>query len=367
MTRTYIRSSEWESTPYEVVERKGPGHPDSLADSVSEAVSRALCRAYMEEFGTVLHHNVDKVLIVAGESQPEFGGGEIIQPMTVIIGGRATREFQGKKIPMEEIAIDAASEAIRERVPRARFVIDPRLREGAPELRELIEEGSVLSNDTSIGVGFAPFTPTEAAVFRAEELARSVRGAGEDIKVMGIREDGSLILVVATAVVSEYAHSMNDYRDIVQEVRERAGDVVGFEEVEVIVNAADQGDNIYLTVTGTSAEMGDDGMTGRGNRFNGLITPGRPMTIEAPAGKNPVNHVGKVYNILAQRMAEDIADLGGVDGAEIILVSEIGAPLSEPLLRGVRVYGRAPQPQIEDVLDYWLQNAEVATEKFILG
>lgn len=53
-------------------------------------------------------------------------------------------------------------------------------------------------------------------------------------------------------------------------------------KVTVVINAADnyEKDIVYLTVTGTSAECGDDGQVGRGNRANGLITPYRPMTLE---------------------------------------------------------------------------------------
>ena len=52
----------------EVVERNGPGHPDTLAGGISEAVSQSLCRIYLEQFGRVLHHNVDRVLIIAGKN-----------------------------------------------------------------------------------------------------------------------------------------------------------------------------------------------------------------------------------------------------------------------------------------------------------
>jgi S-adenosylmethionine synthetase len=42
-----------------------------------------------------------------------------------------------------------------------------------------------------------------------------------------------------------------------------------------------------------------DAQFGRGNRINGLITPCRPMRLEAAAGKIPVTHVGKIYNVMA--------------------------------------------------------------------
>jgi S-adenosylmethionine synthetase len=52
--------------------------------------------------------------------------------------------------------------------------------------------------------------------------------------------------------------------------------------VEATVNTDDSVETgcVFLTVTGTSAEAGDDGEGGRGNRTGGLITPYRAMTLE---------------------------------------------------------------------------------------
>ena len=78
-------------------------------------------------------------------------------------------------------------------------------------------------------------------------------------------------------------------------------------KVTVHINTADDINtgSVFLTVTGTSAEMGDDGSVGRGNRCNGLITPNRPMSMEATSGKNPINHIGKIYNILSTKLAKE--------------------------------------------------------------
>jgi S-adenosylmethionine synthetase len=108
----------------------------------------------------------------------------------------------------------------------------------------------------------------------------------------------------------------------------------------VTINAADDAaaGDVFLTVTGTSAEAGDDGEVGRGNRANGLITPYRIMTMEAAAGKNPVSHVGKLYNVLAGRIAEAlIVDAPGVRGATCVLVSQIGRPIDDPQMADVRI------------------------------
>jgi len=91
-------------------------------------------------------------------------------------------------------------------------------------------------------------------------------------------------------------------------------------------------------VTGTSAEAGDDGEVGRGNRVNGLITPCRPMSLEAAAGKNPVSHVGKIYNVLAMRLSAALVErVPAVSAAQCLIVSQIGAPVSEPALVNLKL------------------------------
>ena len=212
------------------------------------------------------------------------------------------------------------------------------MEEGAPELRSLIGRGA---NDTSIGVGYAPLSETEQLILDLEEVVRGVPGVGEDTKLMAVRIEDKLTLVVAAAMVDRFINSREEYDEAKSRVQEAVTRKAKADarDVEVCVNCADAGENIYLTVTGTSIEMGDDGATGRGNRGNGLITPMRPMTMEAIAGKNPVSHVGKIYNVLAQKAAAEIAELEGVEEAYVTLVSKIGSPISQPLLRGVQISG----------------------------
>ena len=368
--------------PYEVVERKGLGHPDTLADGISEAISRSLCRHYLEESGQILHHNVDKVLIIAGQSAPLFGGGSILKPPSVVVGGRASR-LQNK--PLSQIIEDAAASHLRKTVKNLeQFHVEPRLEQGAPELQSLIGRGA---NDTSIGVGYAPLSRTERLVLDLENVVREVRGTGEDIKLMAVRRGGHISLVVAVAMVSRFIGSRQEYEEAKLAVRqaverkaqswfekepgeERYGAESG--SIEVHVNCADAGENIYLTVSGCSLEMGDDGATGRGNRGNGLITPMRPMTMEAIAGKNPVSHVGKIYNVMAQKAAADIAEMEGVAEAYVTLVSRIGSPISQPLLRGVQIGSDMKmtaevEAGINSILDWHLENAEDLVEQFVQG
>lgn len=351
-------------SPFEVVERKGLGHPDTLADGISESISRSLSQFYLDEFGQILHHNVDKVLIVAGRSAPRFGGGEILKPPTVVVGGRVTKPLAK---PVNEIIEESVSSFFRETVRSLKdFRVESRVGEGAPELQSLIGRGA---NDTSIGVGYAPLSATEQLVLDLEKEVRAVRGTGEDTKIMAVRVGDRLTIVVAVAMISQLIGSQEEYDLAKAKVKEA---VLRKADADIFVNAADSGNDIYLTVTGTSIEMGDDGATGRGNRCNGLITPNRPMTMEAVAGKNPVSHVGKIYNVLAGRAAAEIAELDGVAEAYVTLVSKIGSPIGQPLLRAVRISEEDQLPsglesKVDAILNYWLESTDALVEEFVKG
>jgi S-adenosylmethionine synthetase len=160
---------------------------------------------------------------------------------------------------------------------------------------------------------------------------------------MGVREHERIALTVSCAFIGRFLRDITDYNNakdrLLATALETASTVTRY-EVTVRVNAADDIANgsVYLTVTGTSAEGGDDGQTGRGNRVNGLITPCRPMTLEALAGKNPVTHVGKLYNAAASHLAAAIvAEVPGIAEAECYLVSQIGSPVDRPRMTYLRV------------------------------
>jgi S-adenosylmethionine synthetase len=153
----------------EVVERKGLGHPDTICDHLSEEFSRALSRYYLEHFGRVLHHNVDKSLLVAGLSQPAFGAGRILEPMDIYLSGRATVEHAGKPVPIEALANECAHSWFQKNLHAVTPATDVRLhclvRSGSSDLLDLFQRSSkqrvVLANDTSCGAGFAPLSELE--------------------------------------------------------------------------------------------------------------------------------------------------------------------------------------------------------------
>lgn len=152
-------------------------------------------------------------------------------------------------------------------------------------------------------------------------------------------------------MIGRHIHNLDGYlqqKAIVQALTSEATQRLSHRPVEALVNTGDgkTEDSVYLTVTGLSAEAGDDGQVGRGNRVNGLITPYRPMSLEAAAGKNPVTHVGKLYNVLAHRIAAAVVNetQGDVEECYCYLLSQIGRSIDQPQLFEVKVRLRDPQP-----------------------
>lgn len=384
ITHTPIEEQE-----IEIVERKGVGHPDSLADGFAEAVSRALCKEYIRKCGAVLHHNTDQVEVVAGRSHPDYRGGEMISPIYVLLVGRATKEFNSCYIPTDTVAIGAAREYARNTLANLNvdkdMIIDCKLGIGSTDLQDVFKRGKApLANDTSFGVGHAPFSETEKIVYNVEremvtKFKKSLPALGEDIKVMGMRAKDNITLTISCAMVGSHVDDLSHYINIKDDLGERVLDLASRytkRNVEVYINTADDIDHgsVYLTVTGTSAEMGDDGSVGRGNRCNGLITPNRPMSMEATSGKNPINHVGKIYNLLSNRIAQDIAEVvPGVIDVYIRILSQIGHPIDQPLVASAQIISerdanmRVIRSEAEAVIDQWLEDITKITEMVANG
>ncbi|WP_018154351.1 MULTISPECIES: methionine adenosyltransferase [Methanothermococcus] len=385
-----------EEAPVEIVERKGLGHPDSICDGIAESVSVALCEMYKEKMGVVLHHNTDQVELVGGYAYPELGGGHLVSPIYILLSGRATMEVVDKendrviKLPVGTTAVNAAREYLKKILRNADLdkdiIVDCRIGQGSVDLVEVFDrqkEAIPLANDTSFGVGYAPLSTTERLVLETErllnspELKKEIPAVGEDIKVMGLREGKKITLTIALAVVGKYVNSYEEYEEVKEKakkkVEELANKIVDGYEVEVCVNTADDEESIFLTVTGTSAEMGDDGSVGRGNRANGLITPFRPMSMEATSGKNPINHIGKIYNILANFIANDVAELEGVKECYIRILSQIGKPIDQPKILDIELITEEGydikdiEPKAKEIAQNWLNNIGKVTEMIMEG
>jgi S-adenosylmethionine synthetase len=369
----------------EIVERKGLGHPDFICDAIMNDVSVNLCKEYLKQFGAIMHHNIDKGLLVAGEVEHRWGGGVVKVPMLLVFGDRATFRVEDKKILVEQIAISTAKEWIRKNlrfvdpVKHIRYQVE--LKEVGAALGDIFKRrGKILgANDTSALVGYAPMTPTEKIVLKTEkflnskEFKRSFPETGEDVKVMGLRRDEELDLTIAMAFVDRFIQSEEDYfrkkEEVLEEIRKFVKEGEGFRRVNVALNTLDRKGRgirgVYLTVFGTSADGSDCGQVGRGNRVTGVIPLNRPISSEAAAGKNPVSHVGKIYNALTHHIANQIYEkVPGIREVYVWLLSQIGIPIDQPTIAVAQVVMsegnslKEIEPSIREVMDSELENIQ---------
>ncbi|WP_116949618.1 methionine adenosyltransferase [Jiangella endophytica] len=383
-----------------IVERKGFGHPDTLADHLAERLSRVYSAYTLREFGAVLHHNFDKLALLGGSSEVRYGGGRMTAPVRVLVNGRAATACGEQLIPVRDIVEAEVRAFFAERLPEVSdhldisFNVTTNSSPGAvltgsdvPDRQRWFNPRSVddlrerrvkLANDTSLGTGWAPENQFESFVrqlvdhFSApSEFTRAHAWCGSDVKLMGYWDGEAADVVLCVPQKSSHVGGRRAYVENLDHVlaechrlaaRDLPGTRVGF-----TLNARDvpQKDELYLTFTGSSIESGDEGVVGRGNRVNGLITPLRPMNLEGASGKNPVYHVGKLYNIAARRLAARLFDLTG-GHAEVHLVSRTGKRLDRPWRILVRLSSAEPDPgKVESVVAETLAEFPSLTDELV--
>ncbi|MFE4212246.1 methionine adenosyltransferase [Streptomyces sp. NPDC056844] len=313
----------------EVVERKGVGHPDTLADSIAELASIRYSEYCLREFGAVLHHNLDKVAVLGGRARFGDTDGTYDRPVRVIFGGRISKTFAGRTIPVREILEAAAAEQLRSALPGFGNITWQAQHETtdsskfahwfAPRsLEDLPERPTAFSNDTAFLVGTAPRTTAEIVALLTEAWFRGQPWAGSDIKALVIRDGHALSVTVCVPAVAGHLASSAEFEDAVsaaaQELTTQLSERLPG-PVKVVCNTRNSRtgplSGQYFTVSGSAIDYGEDGLVGRGNARSGLITPGQQAGNEALFGKNPAYHVGKVGGWLVDEASRTLSQKTG--------------------------------------------------------
>lgn len=345
-----------EELPFELVERKGVGHPDTICDAIAERASQYYSRYCMEQFGRIAHHWFDKVMLIGGEAEIDYGFGQLLAPYKVIFAGKGARQYGEKAIPVEEILFAAASDVLKEVLtsfdPTKYLMISNEIvdfrgpsrkssRYRPQQIEDLFDIMNVnrVSNDCNLLSGYAPLSRLENMVLACERFVngsefKKVNGdTGWDVKVFGSRRFEKFKLVVNMPFIAKLVPSADAYEMRKYEVLSQIQEYIETEcqkDVEITLNPDnDRSGKPYLTVFGSVADTGDVGVVGRGNRINGLITPMRSMSIEAPAGKNPIDHTGKIYGVLVQRLSEELFRKIGKSVSVNIFTTK-SAPIDRP-------------------------------------
>jgi len=340
---------------FEIVERKGIGHPDTLCDAIAERASRYYSKYFLDKYCRLAHHWFDKVMLLGGQSIIEYGRGEIVHPYTVIYAGKAVTKVGNDDVPLDEILTKAASDVLIEVLdgfqPSKDLVIDVKLsnyigpgqkktRYNPNGPRELFDPKNKerVSNDCNVCSGYAPLSQLERMVRDVEKYLTSesyrvhYNDTGFDVKIVGVRDCNKISLFVNIPFLANKIDSREIYLSRVSSVTE---DIYQFlesysdMEIDLNVNPEKDSGRSYMTAIGSVADTGDVGVVGRGNRLNGLITPMRPMSIEASSGKNPIDHTGKLYGLASQAIADEIWKKTGAEN-QVHLVTFKEYPVTKP-------------------------------------
>ena len=362
----------------EFVERKGLGHPDTLCDRLSEELARQLALDYEKYTGAVRHFNVDKALLAAGSVDIDFGGGNVTKPSKLILVGKATFDYEWT--PDHEALAKQYHARLMELLPEASpeaFEVEVWLNQSSVDLAAVVHAETVapLANDTSFAAVSMPRSVLESVVHSVEmhlnsPSYRASAPVGRDIKVMGARNGEEITVTVACPVLADRVQNRHEYDGIVDGIQAEAARVaseIAGRAVRVQVNQADQEDSAYLTLSGTSAEAGDDGQVGRGNRFGGLITPYRPMSLEAAAGKNPASHVGKTYHAIGYDISQRLTAETSATETTIRLLSSIGHSVTEPQQVHIETAGEPDPGTVAKIAQECFDDWSGVTERLVAG
>jgi len=394
---------------FEVVERKGIGHPDTLCDTIAEKVSQAYAQYSLERYGIILRHMVDKIALSGGAAKVKFGGGEMNEPIRLYLNCRFTRRYQEETIPYLEIVKSTVYNHLKAVLPlldldRWLMIVDNTHFSPGPgvvyeadgstqnerqfffEIPQkefaIFHDNSLRANDTSTAVAYSPLSTTEKIVILIEttlngsEFKKRHPYVGTDIKVMARRIKKRIAITVCIPFVAIYTPTKEFYTEklrLLQDViRQLVISSFGQLDVTVSLNTRDNPSksDYYLTLTGSAIESGDEGVVGRGNRYNGVIPFTRHMSMEACCGKNPVYHVGKVYTAICSLISEEIFKLIGIE-VYVYLTSQMGRSLSDPWLACVEVCGgnvtSVQRQMIEAIIESNLASANEVTKKIVNG
>lgn len=392
-----------ESLDFEITERKGRGHPDTLSDHLAELLSRTYSKFTLEKYGVVLRHQFDKLSLMGGKCDVKFGGGNFKSPIRLLINGRITSKFGDEIIDAKELLIKTASSFLEKELRNFNFSRDCKVmwevtsnstrgmidnenkgnsaihnRFHPRSIKDLPEATRPISNDTAVGCGWAPFSKLEKMILGIEQTLTSDETwkkypwMGADCKIMGSRYKNEVDLTISIPQLSTHVNSVDEYKNNYQKILVIINDLIkdkyDFEKVRVTLNPGDNTDKemLYLRLTGSCIESGDEGQVSRGNRLGGVISSRRPFSVEGLSGKNPSYHAGKIYSVASLDIANKIWNEQKVP-CEVFISSQIDRPLDDPWVVVINSTEKIDEIKAEIAAKDILKDLSSVTRKIING
>lgn len=391
---------------FEVVETKGKGHPDNICDTLAEKISANYSNYCIENYGFILRHMVDKLTILGGGSKVSFGNGEMKEPIRVLINGRFTDRYKDERIDYMSIVYKTIKDYFKELFPlldtdKFLKIVDNTHHNEGPgvvyqkndstknereRFFEVVDEKDIKRhnnflrcNDTSTTVSYFPMSNLEMVVLSIEQTLNSNKykeknpWVGSDIKVMGIRRNNDIEITSCVPLIANYVVDLDDYVDKINNIKNDILKIVRKtfkdSEINISLNTRDnyETNDLYLTAIGSAVESGDEGAVGRGNRSRGVIPFSRSFSMEAPCGKNPVYHTGKLFTAIGDTISEEIYKKYGIENV-VYCTSKMGDKIIEPWNVSVELHDEvsdAIKNEIEKLILNTIKNHSKITNKII--
>lgn len=370
-----------------MVETKGKGHPDNICDTLAEKISANYSKYCLENYGMILRHMIDKLSILGGGTKVKFNGGEMISPIKILVNGRFTDRYNNQKIDYMKIVNEIIKKYFHELFPmidieKDLLIIDNTHHNEGPgvvynddnttkseraKFFEVVNDEDVTKhnnhnrcNDTSTTVSYYPMSKLEKTVLNIEQLLNSNNykkvkpWVGNDIKVMGMRKDKKIEITSCVPLISKYVRDIDDYKEKLSEIKKDIENEIKkqFKNCDVIVylNTRDDYENndLYMTLTGSAVESGDEGAVGRGNRSRGVIPFSRNFSMEAACGKNPVYHTGKLFTAIGDIISQKIYEKYKVENI-VYCTSKMGDSINNPWNISVELNKKLSKEQLDDI------------------
>lgn len=369
--------------PLEIIERKGIGHPDTLADALADRISCAYSRFCLEKFGYVLHHNLDKLYIGGGLVQQGYAYRKTLKPIRVVTNGRISNSFGKRVIDISSLVEDTVRSYLMAVLPHLRkndVIVDVNSTQhtriphwfNPRDSRDLPETRTLKANDTSVCVAHWPLTPCERLAYKFEALFWEDRNnfpiprfgdVGQDIKVLVVRDTENINITACVPIICTKVKSEREYQERLHEIRLICGQYAKklSEGMCYRVSTSINPYKPYLLATGSCIECGEEGLVGRGNGVNGVISVFRTHSAEAPCGKNPVYHTGRVYGFLVRKLAMLIHKNFGFP-CTVIAITQNGGTLIPPHLLSVSLPVKISRGKLQKIIEENLLHSNYLSE-----
>lgn len=331
-----------EKSNLEIVERKGIGHPDTLADKLAEECSKTYSKYCLENYGCILHHNIDKLYIGAGLFKYEENEIKKYNNITIRLNGRVSNTMNGKTIDLEKIFVPVIKKYLKAIIPKLdvendldivinctqntkrNYWFEPRNINDIPDVKQ------VTAGDTALCVAHGGKSLCEKLAIDIERLFYEFdtdgymnpkyEDIGQDIKIMISRIKYDIDITMCIPVLrgyysddDEYNYIIKKYTKIVKLYLEQVKKENFKYNISVHINHKDDGTvDKYTLCLGSCIECGEEGIVGRGNNSQGIISMLRPHTVEASYGKNMRYHTGRAVDFMARRAVDRIYNELGI-------------------------------------------------------